>query len=790
MLSHAEPSPFSVAGPRLVENGYSAIPLVPGDKIPGVLQGHEWKFRRGWTKFCETAPTAFDLRLWQSWPNAGLGVACGRGLIAVDIDRDDLVKPVLAVLPAVTVAKKGQKGLTCFFRGNTDLIRSRSFKIDGFTVLDLIAHGKQTVLPPSIHPRTGAPYTWTTARNLADTPLNQLPEVPANLVERIAGALTPFGYAEEKAFEFSGEVVEANSQATDFYRRLNETALANLDAWVPRLGLQRAIRQPNGWRAVPEWRPSNSGKPLGRRSLNLSFNRNGIVDFGDGEKTYTAINAVMAAHDLGEWQFNQAVVWLGEALGYDFSPDPAIENLVERAFSKPVGETEPDTDSEPEFIPESAKKSVDPRVQRMERLHELTHVPGLVGDLVNWIEASAPNPNRILAFSAALSLVGALAGRMYASPTDLRTNLYSVGLAPSGFGKDHARDCIKNLLTKAGLMRYLGGSKIMSGSAMRARVEQQPSILWMIDEFGGFVRMISDKRSQHTFQIRDYMLEYFTSAATSFQGADYAGSNGTLCYNPNVCLYGTSTPVDFWGACSSLAVADGFLARFLVFHVDGELPDDVRPSQSKSNPPEQLIKSCQQLLTRRAGMGNLAGVTSDGSTAVEPYAVQWAGDGEDEWLGLRSHYRKISHRASAELQPIWNRAAEHAQKLALILSIGIDPAAPMISAETLQTAAEVVDLCIAGTIDEISGRIADNDRQREYLLIKRLIIEAGPEGISRTVISRRINGLIDRKRLDDILETLTLVAKEVATTFSQNPNGGPRGARYTSVKYLSDNEES
>src|SRR5690606_32952884 len=82
------------------------------------------------------------------------------------------------------------------------------------------------------------------------------------------------------------------------------------------------------------------------------------------------------------------------------------------------------------------KGKAEAKADRQKAMEAITHeVPGLVGNLITWIEASAPNPNRILALASSLAFVGTLAGRNYASPTDLRTNIYTVGLAPSGFGK-------------------------------------------------------------------------------------------------------------------------------------------------------------------------------------------------------------------------------------------------------------------------------------------------------------------------------------------------------------------
>jgi len=118
--------------------------------------------------------------------------------------------------------------------------------------------------------------------------------------------------------------------ASDFFRKLNEDALANLDAWVPHLGLQRRPkREPDGgYRAIAEWRPSSSGRALGRRAPNLSFDRKGIVDFGDGGRAYTALNVVIEARQLDR---DDAVKWLGEALGYDFAPTIVLKQSKPKA---------------------------------------------------------------------------------------------------------------------------------------------------------------------------------------------------------------------------------------------------------------------------------------------------------------------------------------------------------------------------------------------------------------------------------------------------------------------------
>jgi hypothetical protein len=73
-------------------------------------------------------------------------------------------------------------------------------------------------------------------------------------------------------------------------------------------------------------------------------------------------------------------------------------------------------------------------------------VDGVLGQFVDYATSSAVSPQPFLALGAAICLVGAVAGRRYRTPTDLRSNLYAIGIADSGGGKDHARRCAKRAL--------------------------------------------------------------------------------------------------------------------------------------------------------------------------------------------------------------------------------------------------------------------------------------------------------------------------------------------------------
>jgi hypothetical protein len=123
-----------------------------------------------------------------------------------------------------------------------------------------------------------------------------------DIADQIAEVLKQFGYDPE------GDRIERRSDATarnatpatggySVFRETNDTALANLDCWVPGLGLYKHRRKPGGYEAVATWRPSCSGRPREKRKRNLSIVSEGIRDFGEG-RTYSPVDLVMAAREL------------------------------------------------------------------------------------------------------------------------------------------------------------------------------------------------------------------------------------------------------------------------------------------------------------------------------------------------------------------------------------------------------------------------------------------------------------------------------------------------------------
>ena len=124
--------------------------------------------------------------------------------------------------------------------------------------------------------------------------------LPDNVATLLAEVLAPFGYVEPVVREYV-----KTEGGDNYWHDLKQAALANLDRWVPDLGLPKTYKLGVNWRAVAEWR--------GVKNTNLSFHPDGITDWGSGEG-YTPIDVVMAALKYDD--ATKAAEWLEDRLKF------------------------------------------------------------------------------------------------------------------------------------------------------------------------------------------------------------------------------------------------------------------------------------------------------------------------------------------------------------------------------------------------------------------------------------------------------------------------------------------
>lgn len=711
-------SPFATSASDLQSLGFSVLPLIPHDwtqhqgrgKCPGEYRSGGWQGMGKWQRFRDTTPSAFELGLWSKAPGANIGLLMGtvarKDLHVVVLDFDatdpDTLDTLLRAAPASPMSKRGAKGESRFYLAPKTL-KTASYDGPDGRLIDLLTgfDTRQTVIPPSIHPDTGKPYVWLAGPVRAD----ELPVLTDDDMAALEEALEQCGW--ERGGRQRKDSPERPQRCgeidpDDIWSETKAAALSHLDAWVPALDLYGCRPARGGYEAVATWRASSTGQAIPDRKRNLSIQRDGIKDFGTND-TYSAIDLVMAVRECEQ---AEATDWLRERLGLkdegvvialgnpvagiptsdDDLPEPLRERVAGVAKEialKPTPSLTGGVAGRPEEISPAAVHYPPLASINSDLPDHLTRVPGLVGELTNWIADSARKPQRAGALLAAIELVGTAAGRKFAGPTLTGTHIYGLFLAPSGAAKDHPLKCIGRVLHACTMGAHFGPSGFMSMSALINRITRQPLTLTCIDEFGSFLGRINGRKaSTHEKAITGVLRTAWGSSFDTMAPPEWAGRVGEPIHSPALSIYGVSTHEEFFQNLEGGDVFNGFLNRFLILSTHTRVQER-EPLADKMCVPASAVDAMLAIYTS----GNaLTRATSHASMADAPMVVvPWA----DKYAaGAYAALCEAIERMEQDAV-FFTRTAEMAQRLAVIRAVGINPASPKVTLDDMDWGRDV-----------------------------------------------------------------------------------------------------
>lgn len=738
-------------GARLIANGYPIIPIQPGTKKPGCHRGGGWRDYPDWTRHAARATTDLELQQWRGWPGAGIGIV-GGAVAAVDIDVaedsdlahriEQLARERLGDTPALRIGRPPKRLLV--YRTEAP------FKGIKRHPLEVLCLGQQFVAY-AVHPTTGRPYDWP-EENLADLDLGSLPaideaqarvfldEAIVLLPEKLRSARIPAGEA---------RISHAQQGTPDAVR----SALAfipnadlDYDSWV-RIGMAiKGAIGDAGAELFAAWSAQSAkNDPVITAKIWAGFKPKSI---GAG----TLYHHAMARG----WKPEPALVLDGSARRD--SVHPAAGLLAAIGAAPAEEESRP---AAPAF--------------------DLVIPGGVLGDLTRYMIETARRPQPLLSLGASLCAVGTLMGRKYRTDSNLRSNLYIVGIADSGSGKNHSREIVNELFVEAGLTQYLGGNKIASGAGLLTAVHRQPAILFQIDEFGMFLAAAADRRRspRHITDILDNMTELYTAAGGIFLGAEYANRDGHNerrdVNQPCLCVYGTTTPLHFWNALQGSNVVDGSLARFIILPTENDYPEENAGVGIRVSPPA-LLDSLRLIAAggRRKAAGNLIGMTAGHETALEPLTVPMQPGAKEAFRALGAEItNELREARGTAFTAILARIAENAQKLALVSAIGVDPEAPAITAVDADWAIRLIRHFARCTMMAVERHVADNETERNHKRMLEIIRASGNAGLTKSEIIRKTQ-FLDKRPRDEILDSLVEAALVIASKHSTSTKGALR----------------
>jgi hypothetical protein len=306
-------------------------------------------------------------------------------------------------------------------------------------------------------------------------------------------------------------------------------------------------------------------------------------------------------------------------------------------------------------------KAVDTAIPR----DVVENAPGVLGDLIKWMQATCLYDMPELFLSSSLALMSLVVGRKIMDPLGARPNLFLLSMGLTGSGKEHGRSCIKKCLTACGADDWIAPENIGSSAGLSNRLNDFPASLFQIDEFGQFLSTVADPKSaSYLKEIEADLLRLYTSADTKWVGKAYADSEKTPTIDQPYCVVsGSCTPDSLWGALSTSQVHSGLLGRMQIFEVPGyvQLVEELPYGLRGQDPPQDIINEISWWLNYHSGgQGDLAVLKPN------PRAMEWS---DLAHRRLEDHMRETANkRISEDLThaAVWSRSAEKANKLAML----------------------------------------------------------------------------------------------------------------------------
>lgn len=395
-------------------------------------------------------------------------------------------------------------------------------------------------------------------------------------------------------------------------------------------------------------------------------------------------------------------------------------------------------------------------------IEELLRVPGLVGDLAEWVTASSPKPQPILALGASIAAMSAILGRKVQTWSGLRPNIYILGVGETGSGKERAREAVKALFAEIGAQDMVGES-FASGTAIEAALGQSPACVYMIDEMGHFLGSVKNETTPgHVKQIVPMLLKMYSASGSSYRRTTYASKERNnespqFIEQPSLSLYGTTVPGNLFSGITKAHLSDGFLSRLLVFESNDPDPyyRDVGPQGREV--PRRLIDGFSRWHLQPTNPDPLGDLDE---LAPRPMIVEMTSAARSAFDGLENAMRakRKAVRDSGDDQGPWTRVHAMAMKLALIRACGIKLERPEITESDARWGCELAWLLTERFVERVMENVSENKIEeatnRVLAAIKQAGIMTKTDLTNKTTWMRRseraeiINSLIEAGRVE------------------------------------------
>lgn len=541
---------------KLLELGYSPIPVRYKRKQSDLFTG--------WQQYCKKAPKEQQVEEWMElFKKTNIGLCMGyNDIVAIDVDLDD--ERIISIMPRSPVTKRGAKGVCSLYRCS-DEIKNQA-KIWG----EIKTTGSQIVIPPSIHPDTGAPYEWIGP--FADLPhIDEIPYIDVIEIQAFA---------------------KAASAISDEDMYLTKGAKADvIKIYTESMNLQEGVHQRHIYLRNMSYAMACAGESVEDIASHLLEVASGELSSIKGNYYETDKPSSCATPE--EFAYKDAKRAVDSAIKYNTrgQKPQMIIGTEENTISIP----------EPDIKKTTPYKTITSGNESL-TLQNIKLKPATFGNLAHLVPKGGvmeyifgqslkpSDPSHPLALGTAISAACSLAANKYCIPMFTRngdkvmvshrigSTTYIGIIAESGKGKTTSQNTIKKLLTSPGvvgtvegadrLRQLVGSSRVLSANAIIKSIESKHlnKTLMLLDEIAHL--WAGSQNTRAATSGTDDVFNMIYSSELNYYGGDMAKTKEAKVegiYNPSVNILGSTTPAEFSRVVHPGFFLKGTMSRFLFF---------------------------------------------------------------------------------------------------------------------------------------------------------------------------------------------------------------------------------
>jgi hypothetical protein len=383
-------------------------------------------------------------------------------------------------------------------------------------------------------------------------------------------------------------------------------------------------------------------------------------------------------------------------------------------------------------------------------------LPPVMAAIHGFMCDTGPKPQPALNLGAVLAFMASVVGRKVAIETwNTRPNIYCLGVAHSGAGKERALSACKQIATAAGLFESLIGiEEVASDAGIVSSVVNQPNQLMLIDEMSFLLNAMNQQKSgMFLVNSAATLMKLYSSSATTFKSKSYADSERVrLIDQPCVSLYGCTTPSALVGALTSQNVTSGLLSRLVLFDA-GDHDPRARPPENR---PVPAVVVDWALAWAKRPLNDSPIACIGGRPVIGPLAVPLTPEAENirEAFDGEMHAAKLRARKHG-MDALFVRALENALKFALIRTCsGLPTDALVVDGATMQWACDVSRATLAA-MEHHARQIADTPFGQHCRDIVAFIRAGGSAGKTWRDLKRAGCGRHPARYLQELMNHLT-----------------------------------